>query len=202
MTQLDIYGVIGDPIDHSRSPQIHELFAKQTNQNLIYEAMRVEKGEVIEMLDTFQESGCKGLNITSPHKQEAFQLVDEVTQLLVEKGVRLSEPPQLLGIAVVMRLAVTGLRDADVRDRTAVGFAANHAGNDSRHVGAQRQDHEVKEGAVVFLHPAHVQLCREAVRRSGWQVGAGNIQPRISPVRANLHLSNGREILIELVAVA
>jgi shikimate dehydrogenase len=37
MTTVDKYGVVGNPIAHSRSPEIHQRFAKQARQQLSYE---------------------------------------------------------------------------------------------------------------------------------------------------------------------
>lgn len=75
----DLYAVMGNPINHSKSPQIHTAFAEQTDQNLIYSAIQAPldnfKGTVY---DYFSKSG-QGLNVTVPFKEEAYAMADELT---------------------------------------------------------------------------------------------------------------------------
>lgn len=75
----DRYAVMGNPIGHSKSPQIHSLFATQTGQQLRYDAMLVELDALPTAVATFHGSGGKGLNITVPFKQEAWQLTQSLT---------------------------------------------------------------------------------------------------------------------------
>jgi shikimate dehydrogenase len=72
--QLDRYAVFGNPIEHSKSPFIHTLFAEQTGQQLIYTAELVEPGDFENAVARFAEHNGKGLNITVPFKQQAWQL--------------------------------------------------------------------------------------------------------------------------------
>ncbi len=71
----DRYAVIGNPIEHSRSPLIHTAFAQQTGEDMEY-------GSILGIdfkpdVDAFIASGGSGLNITLPFKEEAWQLVHE-----------------------------------------------------------------------------------------------------------------------------
>lgn len=71
------YLVIGNPIAHSLSPQIHAQFAKQTLQSLIYDRLCVEPEHFFSTLDHFFKSGGLGANITAPFKSFAFDYTQE-----------------------------------------------------------------------------------------------------------------------------
>ncbi|GAB6071459.1 shikimate dehydrogenase [Thiomicrorhabdus hydrogeniphila] len=78
----DKYAVVGNPIAHSKSPIIHRLFAEQTQQDLVYEAILIDSEETTfewTMAD-LKNRGYKGINITVPFKLDAFEYADELTE--------------------------------------------------------------------------------------------------------------------------
>ena len=74
--QGDTYAVFGNPIKHSKSPQIHKAFAEQLEDTLTYRAVRVEDEKFETKVRGFFERGGGGLNITVPFKERAFALAD------------------------------------------------------------------------------------------------------------------------------
>jgi shikimate dehydrogenase len=76
----DRYALIGHPVGHSRSPLIHGLFARQTGQNLTYELIDAEPRDFETAVRGFGAAGGRGLNVTVPHKEAAFELADEVSE--------------------------------------------------------------------------------------------------------------------------
>jgi shikimate dehydrogenase len=83
---LDRYAVIGHPIDHSRSPLIHTLFARQTRQKLTYELIDAEPKDFETAVRGFAAAGGKGVNVTVPHKEAAFALVHERSEAASAAG--------------------------------------------------------------------------------------------------------------------
>lgn len=75
----DVYAVIGNPIAHSKSPLIHEVFAKQTNQAIHYGRIFSELNEFKKTTQEFFERGGKGLNVTIPFKLQAYELAQHKT---------------------------------------------------------------------------------------------------------------------------
>ena len=71
---MDKYAVIGHPVAHSRSPQIHEAFARATGQQLTYERLLAPLDGFLATVEAFAQSGGKGLNVTVPFKLQAFAL--------------------------------------------------------------------------------------------------------------------------------
>lgn len=71
----DHYAVIGNPIGHSKSPLIHTEFAKQTGQDLDYISREIPLDDLAGGLKQLQKEGFKGINITVPFKEQAWQTV-------------------------------------------------------------------------------------------------------------------------------
>ncbi len=82
----DHYAVMGNPITHSLSPQIHKQFAEQTDQNLIYQAIESPLDQFTEMVEQFRSAGGRGLNITVPFKQQAWAISDQRSEVAERAG--------------------------------------------------------------------------------------------------------------------
>jgi len=75
---MDRYALVGHPVHHSRSPLIHQLFARQTGQQLSYELIDADRDQFEAAVKGFRAAGGKGLNVTVPHKEAAHRLADEL----------------------------------------------------------------------------------------------------------------------------
>lgn len=70
----DRYAIIGHPVAHSRSPQIHAEFARLTRQPLSYERIDAPPRHFATALRDFLGNGGRGANITLPFKEDAYAL--------------------------------------------------------------------------------------------------------------------------------
>jgi len=77
--KLDRYAVVGNPIAHSRSPDIHRLFAQSTRQSISYERLEGPLDGFEEFALGLRDAGYLGLNVTIPFKLDASKLADTLT---------------------------------------------------------------------------------------------------------------------------
>jgi len=72
-------GVIGSPIEHSKSPEIHTNFANQFDLDLVFDKFLVNKDECLECVKSFFESGGLGLSVTLPLKEMVLEIADDIS---------------------------------------------------------------------------------------------------------------------------
>ncbi len=77
---MDAYLVIGNPIAHSKSPEIHARFAAHSGQVLRYERLLAPLDGFAASVHSFIASGGKGANVTVPFKLEAHALADRLSE--------------------------------------------------------------------------------------------------------------------------
>ena len=75
----DKYAVIGNPIAHSKSPDIHQAFAAQTGERLEYDRILGNPDDFAGDVRRFFTAGGRGLNVTVPFKEKAWELADELS---------------------------------------------------------------------------------------------------------------------------
>ena len=71
------YCIIGDPVDHSLSPAIHNAAFNSLGLNCSYIAFRVQEGQLKNSLDSLRAINIGGFNVTMPHKVRVLEYVDQ-----------------------------------------------------------------------------------------------------------------------------
>jgi shikimate dehydrogenase len=96
----DRYSVIGNPVAHSRSPDIHAAFALATGQDIEYLKLLAPLEGFAAAVASFRESGGRGASITVPFKEEAFRLAGALSDRARRAGAvntLLIDPERILG---------------------------------------------------------------------------------------------------------
>ena len=75
----DRYAVFGHPIAHSKSPLIHAAFARQTGEDVVYEAILAPLDGFADSVAQFIAAGGRGANVTVPFKEDAFKLAGRLS---------------------------------------------------------------------------------------------------------------------------
>ena len=83
---IDRYAVVGNPISHSLSPQIHRAFAEQTQQQMIYEAIELPIDDFPAQIRELQAQGLRGANVTVPFKQVAWGICQQTSPRAEQAG--------------------------------------------------------------------------------------------------------------------
>lgn len=76
-----ICGLIGNPVEHSISPLIHNSLAEFENIDMAYGTFRVNQGEVKKAVDGAFALNILGMNVTVPHKQEVIAALSDIDPL-------------------------------------------------------------------------------------------------------------------------
>ena len=112
LPRIPLAGVIGHPIAHSKSPQLHGYWVRRYGIKGHYIPMDVGQADLRDVLSTLPKLGFVGLNVTIPHKETVLHLADIVT-----------DRAALIGAANTLIFRKDGRIHADNTDGS--GFMAN-----------------------------------------------------------------------------
>ena len=71
--------VIGNPIEHSLSPKIHNHWFKENNINAVYEKMILNENDLEKIVDEVKKGKINGINVTVPFKKTIIPFLEELT---------------------------------------------------------------------------------------------------------------------------
>jgi shikimate dehydrogenase len=119
-----IIGVIGDPVEHSRSPQMHNAAIAELGLDYVYVPFRVRALDVQKAIEGFKALNVVGINVTIPHKQSVIPFLDAI-----------SPEASLIG-AVNTLIFKEGKISGDNTDAPGFLQAMREAGHEPAHVGS------------------------------------------------------------------
>ncbi|MFH6974827.1 shikimate dehydrogenase [Neisseria sp. 23W00296] len=86
MTQTPLYAVFGNPVAHSKSPPIHQMFAAQEGVQIVYERRLSQPDTFARDIAAFFAAGGAGANVTLPFKTQALALAHEQSERAAAAG--------------------------------------------------------------------------------------------------------------------
>ena len=172
---MDQYAVFGNPITHSKSPFIHTLFAKQTAEKMVYNAIEAPLDHFKEALDSFFSGEGKGCNITVPFKEQAFEYAQQLTPRatlagavntlkLTDDGLIIGDNTDGAGLISDLKKNHIQLKDARILLLGAGGAARGVCGpllaeQPSQLIIANRTFSKAQQLAAIFTHKGTINAC-------------------------------------------
>lgn len=125
-------GLLGYPIKHSKSPQIHNTAFEALNLDHVYLAFEVEDGHLEEALGAMKVLDAIGFNVTMPHKNKVVELLDEVSEevkIIGSVNTVKNEKGRLIGYNTDGKGFIKALQEAgaDIRNKKIVMAGAGGA---------------------------------------------------------------------------
>lgn len=75
-----LFGVVGHPVKHSLSPQIHQAFATKAHLLLQYHSIDIEPNDFTTSVEMYKRQGYRGFNVTVPFKETAYQFANKKSE--------------------------------------------------------------------------------------------------------------------------
>lgn len=122
---MEFFGLVGEVLGHSISPEIHEKIFKELNISAGYKLFEIEKSEISELKKALKLLKIKGVNVTIPYKQEVIEQVDFISReaeeigaintILLKEGKLYGYNSDYFGFKIMLEI-----NNIDVKDKTCV----------------------------------------------------------------------------------
>ena len=109
------YLVIGNPIEHSMSPKLHNHWLKENNINAIYDKRKLEVSELKRIISQVKEEKINGINVTVPFKKTVIPFLDElsteakdtqsVNTIYFQNGITIGHNTDIAGFELAIKYA-------------------------------------------------------------------------------------------------
>ncbi|MCK4884453.1 shikimate dehydrogenase, partial [Candidatus Bathyarchaeota archaeon] len=176
-----VCAIIGDPVEHSLSPVMHNAAFKELGLNLVYVAFTVTTKELKDAILGARRLGLQGLNVTMPHKNAVMNYLDEVDATAKAIGAVntiLSNQGKLIGYNTDGNGAMIALQENGVypEEKKLVLLGAGGAAKAIAYHAAQ----DVDELVILNRTPEKAKKLAEALRKSfGNKVKGGTLSSTV-----------------------
>jgi shikimate dehydrogenase len=172
-----VCAIIGDPVEHSLSPVMHNAAFKKLGLNLVYVAFTVTPTELKDAVLGAKSLGLRGLNVTMPHKNAVMNYLDEVDATAKAIGAVntvLNNTGKLVGYNTDGKGAMIALQENGVypEEKKLLLLGAGGAAKAIAYQAAQ----DVEELVILNRTPENAKKLAEMLRKSfGVKVKGGTL---------------------------
>ncbi len=170
-----VCGLIGDPVEHTLSPTMHNAAFTHLKLDFIYVAFQVKKQELENAIGGMRSLGIRGLNVTMPHKNDVITYLDELNstaKFMEAVNTILNENGKLRGFNTDGVGALKALKENSVNlnCKKMLLLGAGGAANAIAFHGAQ----EVEELVILNRTPEKAKKLAETLRKKFGKTIEGN----------------------------
>jgi len=118
------YSVIGNPIEHSLSPKLHNYWLKENNIDAIYDKKKIDENELKSIILEVKEEKIKGINVTVPFKKAVIPFLDElspeakdtqsVNTIYLQNGVTIGHNTDIAGFELALKYSKYNVSNKDI----------------------------------------------------------------------------------------
>ena len=118
------YLVIGNPINHSLSPKLHNYWLEQNNINAVYDKMKLEENEIEKIIQDIKKQKIAGCNVTVPFKKKVIPFLDilsfeaektqSVNTIIFEKGNLIGHNTDIMGFDKAIKALNFNMKDKKI----------------------------------------------------------------------------------------
>ena len=178
--KTSVCAIIGDPVEHSLSPVIHNAAFKKLGLNLVYVAFTVTSPELKTAILGAKSLGLRGLNVTMPHKNAVMKYLDEVDSAAKPIGAVntiLNNQGKLIGYNTDGSGAMIALQENGVypEEKKLVLLGAGGAAKAIAYQAAQ----DVEELVILNRTQEKAKKLAEALKSLGAKVKAGTLSSKV-----------------------
>ena len=116
--------VIGNPIQHSLSPKLHNFWIKKNNINAVYDKKKLDENELKKIISEVKEEKINGINVTVPFKKAVIQFLDElspeakdtqsVNTIYLQNGITIGHNTDIAGFELAIKYAKYNLTNKKI----------------------------------------------------------------------------------------
>ena len=176
-----VCGIIGDPVEHSLSPAMHNAAFKALGLNIVYVTFTVKTDKLKDAISGAQSLGLLGLNVTMPHKTAVMTYLDEIdssAQSIGAVNTILNERGKLFGYNTDGKGAMIALQENGV-DHEEKRMLLLGAGGAAKAIAFQAA-HDVDELVILNRTPEKAEQLAELLHKQfGGRVKGGTLSTEV-----------------------